>query len=408
MIRLSYDLEIITPCFCAGADPTQAEIRAPSIRGQLRWWFRALGGFKSLASSKNLREQEAMIFGSAADGAETGAGALQVRVQAPDQASLTDSEAFREPDMQTAEGYLLFPLRQKIRERTGLRSFRLHLQCRSSNLPKRDIEALATVFGHLGSLGFRSRRAMGALRLAAGSLPLNEALSVFNDGELLAIRSLCHQSEGMKKIIADANGQIANENRFRQRNGKPPLPALQLTTLDDPKKVAQLLALWLRAWRAYGKSPHQLSPHRTDKSLRHDLIKKDHDAGRGSPGPVYRAALGLPMIQKFSSPPPQTVTWNESFDTAKAARDTRYQGEGRFASPILLRPHKDGMGHWTALVIFLSPKMTWPSAKPAHINRSPRTVSLDLYNAMKADSRLTPFPSPGTPPHNPQTCPSSR
>ena len=50
-----YDIEFITPCFCAGADQAHAEVRAPSIRGQLHWWFRALGGTK---------EQEGEIFGS--------------------------------------------------------------------------------------------------------------------------------------------------------------------------------------------------------------------------------------------------------------------------------------------------------------------------------------------------------
>ncbi len=44
MIIKTYNIELLTPCFCAGADQTKAEIRAPSIRGQLRWWFRALGG----------------------------------------------------------------------------------------------------------------------------------------------------------------------------------------------------------------------------------------------------------------------------------------------------------------------------------------------------------------------------
>lgn len=53
----TFDLELITPCFCAGADQGVAEIRPASIRGQLRWWFRALGG-----NSKD----EASIFGSAA------------------------------------------------------------------------------------------------------------------------------------------------------------------------------------------------------------------------------------------------------------------------------------------------------------------------------------------------------
>jgi len=50
----TYEVEIITPCFCAGADQKKAEIRVPSIRGQLRWWFRALGG---------TREEETAVFG---------------------------------------------------------------------------------------------------------------------------------------------------------------------------------------------------------------------------------------------------------------------------------------------------------------------------------------------------------
>lgn len=44
MIRKNYKMTFITPCFCSGANPEQPELRASSVRGQLRWWFRALGG----------------------------------------------------------------------------------------------------------------------------------------------------------------------------------------------------------------------------------------------------------------------------------------------------------------------------------------------------------------------------
>ncbi len=53
----TYNIHFITPCFCGGANPTNAEIRASSIRGQLRWWFRALGG---------TRDDEETIFGASA------------------------------------------------------------------------------------------------------------------------------------------------------------------------------------------------------------------------------------------------------------------------------------------------------------------------------------------------------
>jgi len=55
MITETYTLTFLTPCFCAGADQSRAEIRPSSVRGQLRWWFRALGG---------TRQEEAAVFGS--------------------------------------------------------------------------------------------------------------------------------------------------------------------------------------------------------------------------------------------------------------------------------------------------------------------------------------------------------
>lgn len=50
-------LRFITPCFAAGADQRVAEIRPSAIRGELRWWFRCLGGSKT---------QEDAIFGAMA------------------------------------------------------------------------------------------------------------------------------------------------------------------------------------------------------------------------------------------------------------------------------------------------------------------------------------------------------
>src|SRR5437667_3497499 len=95
----TFHIELITPCFCGGAEPErQAEIRAPSIRGQLRWWFRTLGGFKSLEGKMSVREQEAMIFGSTA-GEEAQAGKLIVRVRnAPLPSTVTKDDAeFKAP-----------------------------------------------------------------------------------------------------------------------------------------------------------------------------------------------------------------------------------------------------------------------------------------------------------------------
>ena len=108
----------------------------------------------------------------------------------------------------------------------------------------------------------------------------------------------------------------------------------------------------------------------------------------GQSGETFRPALGLPIIQFFSSlgspngpisRSQATVNWEES------------DNGGRFASPVLLRPHKDANGNWHALVIFID-ALQWPAGKQVYLNGQARDVSLDLYNAMKADLGLAPFP----------------
>lgn len=54
MKATTYKLKLVTPCFCAGANQARAELRASSFRGQIRWWFRALGGTS---------EDERAVFG---------------------------------------------------------------------------------------------------------------------------------------------------------------------------------------------------------------------------------------------------------------------------------------------------------------------------------------------------------
>jgi len=71
MIQRTYTLEFLMPCFCAGANQAHAEVRASSIRGQIRWWFRALGGSAS---------DERAVFGGVAGDAST--SALTIRIDA--------------------------------------------------------------------------------------------------------------------------------------------------------------------------------------------------------------------------------------------------------------------------------------------------------------------------------------
>lgn len=65
MKRASLEIEFVTPCFLAGADQTAAaEWRAASIRGQLRWWFRAVAGGELGGDLAKIRAAESEVFGS--------------------------------------------------------------------------------------------------------------------------------------------------------------------------------------------------------------------------------------------------------------------------------------------------------------------------------------------------------
>ena len=65
MNRTTFHLEFVTPCFLAGANQQAApEWRAASIRGQLRWWFRAVAGGVLGGDLKRTKAAEAEVFGS--------------------------------------------------------------------------------------------------------------------------------------------------------------------------------------------------------------------------------------------------------------------------------------------------------------------------------------------------------
>ncbi len=60
MHTITFTCETITPMFLSGADGTTPELRAPSIKGALRFWWRAMNGHLSLSE---LKKQEGEIFG---------------------------------------------------------------------------------------------------------------------------------------------------------------------------------------------------------------------------------------------------------------------------------------------------------------------------------------------------------
>lgn len=319
----SYEFDILSDMFITGANRENAELRVPEIRGVLRWWFRVLGGFKS--DSRDVKTQEAELFGSV-HGEKGARSALVVRI-----------EAFKlMPLIKEKNDYFLFPLNKNPKGYFAptQKAFRLHMWWSGDLIPKENLEALITIFGHLGSLGMRTRRCYGAIAFsdAKTSMSLKEALTHFKTPNAIEVKEY-------NKSFSTVDGCI--------------LEAMA----------------WLKGWRSVGPSNNR------NKGLGKDFAWRDHEIGRNAcDKPAVRPALGMPILQKYG----------KEFSPARKDQE-------RFASPIILRPIRSEKG-FKLLVLFVE-KYKWNESDLIEIKSSGKKhpVSLELYNAMKADKCLTEF-----------------
>ena len=72
----------MTPAFIGSSDDDRAEWNAKSIRGELRWWFRAIAGGELLGDAQKVRELERSVFGGIdAQSRDDSSSALRVLAQ---------------------------------------------------------------------------------------------------------------------------------------------------------------------------------------------------------------------------------------------------------------------------------------------------------------------------------------
>jgi len=253
-------MEFITHAILAGANQEQAEVRAASIRGEWRWWFRALGG--------TLKEEEA-LFGSIHAG--RGARRSRVVVQVPEAPISTKKADLGDLGWKGQNhniGYLLWPLRSQKRgylEAGTTFTIQRHMRGRTSSegLPDRSFEAMC----NLGSLGTRSRRGFGSL------LPNEDP-----PGSL--IQFIIHVENSLAEKTADFHIMAIQPSHE--------------TAFPSWEEALSAAGLWLRSHRAGSdRGGSDLQP----------LAEKDHDFPykAKSGDPVYRATLGLPLQQSYSS-----------------------------------------------------------------------------------------------------------
>ena len=194
-------LQVTTPLFDGGADPdgtagfrpaAEGGVRAASIRGAMRFWFRALAGSAVNLDLRLLAQVERSVFGGIADQHGTGDAAVPspLILRLPDAPRQVIDDRFLEHGERAGLRYLLGL--GLMRPRTGgadlLRPYvqpgqeftlRIGFRHGKGAAPETTeaIEVLAFASLWLlctyGGLGARTRRGLGGLRItgASGRLP---------------------------------------------------------------------------------------------------------------------------------------------------------------------------------------------------------------------------------------------
>lgn len=188
MPEVTFKLRALTPIFIAGADQARAELRAPSFRGLMRYWQRALVGGLVGTDAKGLQEvrkAETALFGAT----DTGS-AVSVKISAPSHEAreFTEKVSIRVGDTwkATGRGYLLWSMVRSGRpEKGNLKlarwyyppgtTFQVTLSTHSDESAKlKQAVAAFWLLTQLGGIGSRSRRAAGSFAVQADKSSLTD------------------------------------------------------------------------------------------------------------------------------------------------------------------------------------------------------------------------------------------
>ena len=334
---------IVTPMFIGDTNQDAKGITAASVKGALRFWWRALnwGQVRARCSEdvnalKILHEEEAALFGSPAYDNEQrrqvgkkGIGQSKVWLRV----TLTDKKigkpAANEAGIQYLLGQGLYHyengvLRNAILSGKITVEYLLHPD--STDEQKKQLQQALLALGTLGGLGSRNRKGFGALAI--------ESIKYSND----TTRANCLESpvpQTQKELIT------LLQRREYPETTLPPFTAFSketridlsltgeeaLTLLDQAGKQLQLY----RSWGKDNGKGHMVNGVTAEQNFRqsHDLMLNVANGNKPT-GIPDKAVFGLPQNYFFSSTRP---TRNVEFSLAEPGRSRR-------ASPLFIHPHQ--------------------------------------------------------------------
>jgi len=367
-IRLT--LRTITPMFGGSAKARETDdkhpIRAASIRGHLRFWWRATAG-ASARDSRELFQREEEIWGSA-----TVHGRVAVWVNTMKSGSKQphgDIAPRADPRNGPLHGVFLFPFQKgndgstqpEAYGRNGV-EFELGVTVPAEYRP--EVERAIKAWVTLGGVGSRTRRGCGALQpIGTGSisalLPPNE-------------RSALHE------WLVELAGPV-------------PVGAPEWSTLSGAGLVYGNECAPLQAWRDLGKFWSRFRKgHFTESHPEYNPLDggkwRDHDRLRNYRGEdriaLAKPLLGLPTIyQDFPSRGSKPRSFSGTLESAETSR---------MASPVLLKPVFFADGRTRPVVVVLrapQPRTIRIDKRPVQLEApvgDPVLASLGNGNALRA------------------------
>ncbi|MEM2941689.1 MAG: type III-B CRISPR module RAMP protein Cmr1 [Thermoproteota archaeon] len=333
--RLSFTLETVTPLFLSGNNQNEVELRAPSIRGQLRHWYRALLGGLGVTQSTELYKFESIVFGKEERGSPLMVRVKDIRlaggrIKQNKELDLgydrTKKEA-RRPGIT----YLFYSTQLGGNERPFAdigTTFTLELCCVSKEAEKLLKLAACAIWcwTHFGGLGSRARRGGGNLQVTEvkGEEEIPEGLSFTLLGIDTPEALRGHLERGLKKVrnlVATLNTLTPSEPEAD--SGFPILH-------PDFTDIWVIQSAWNSAFDAMEQVGRKFQQFRYKLGPDFPSVLNDYlNAGR-SPS-LERPAFGLPIQFRYrTAPDKQAMVKPESFT--------------RRASPLILRFLKLGNG----------------------------------------------------------------
>lgn len=321
-------LETVTPLFLGGADPGKApELRPPSFRGALRFWWRALlGGVLGDDNLTRLREQEAAVFG-------------EIEKSSPVTIRLTAQERLTAQDRPQPSGvrYLFWSMqranRQYLPDGT---TFTLILQTRPvtpSDEPLKGALISLWLLTRLGGIGSRARRGAGSVQVTSleGNIP----------GGIpdLLVRAKTPQqlqdelANGLKQLRTLTTTVVA---------GPTSLGITPKFDVLDPKwcRIFVLSKIWDTWEQVLDEVGQKFQTFRSRRQPDYNNVKNvvSSKKTRTLP-PVERAAFGLPIVFYYRSlDEQQAILEGDKHD--------------RRASPLFMRVLRLANGQHTAVISF--------------------------------------------------------